>query len=238
MKIFRYLIILATIAPATPYAINTDLAECHYAAANRAWSTLVLDDGQVVEIAVDFEIDKIEVQTNGDSKFTAKTKIENEEFGFIAELSEFEVTETALVEPNKFLKEATCTIAIKSLGTSTSALERRVLEVLGKQRPLMRFRFAGMYRAYWRSPVATINEPIVLEARAAGIMFDHTGAKVPETPDYFCDLKFIIDAPRKRLTVYFSERAGYGGVSGAEKARRQWLKSVTIGDTKTNFDSK
>lgn len=227
MKSFRHLFLIAVLTLVTGCLAGVGETPVSHSAANEVWTTIAFSDGQIAEVAVDFEIEKIEIGPNGESKMILKAKVDGEELGFSAQLSQFQLSETAVLDPDKFDKVKRCTVEIRSLGPPTVALERRVLDEIRGKRVSKQFRFTGVYFATSYDPTVALHWPSVFNAKARGVTFDEKGTQVPEATDFSYDLMFVIDAPRKRLTVYFSERAGYGGASNAAVARQQWLKSIT-----------
>jgi hypothetical protein len=194
----------------------------HFAAliARGEWIELKNEAGRVVEIVADFKIEDMRIDASGTTSFIAKEMFGNEELGFSVALSKPSEGTIQVSGQDRTLPVMRTDFDIRSIGRATERLERRLCTELkvasGGDEPT---RVAGLYSAYCPNIAASPADVAVVRGRSVGISYDKQGKRT--AGDCFA-IKFLIDGPLGRVTVYFHEEGGYGGTALANLARSEW----------------
>jgi len=224
MKYVQILTLLLTLSVATKIRgeINKDVTAFR-SVANTDFATLAWEyDGSIVEVAVDFKIKELEIGKEGEAKMILNASSEKGAVGFAVKISKPQKSKFGLEEPVDILQS---TLTITSIGEPTTALEQ-CLQMYLIRPGRARFRFVGIHEASFTAPAITFDSPAIFYTYFQGTTFDESGKRMSVEVDWFYQMRFIMDLPRNRVTVYFAERGGYGGSSPAASARRTWLESI------------
>lgn len=188
------------------------------------WHTMRSADGHVVEIVVDFRMEKVRIDSKGDLSFVATASIGGQEIGFLGVISK---PKNELEEIGRTGQKARIWrngLEVRTAGASTAKLEQLLANQLNVR---IRngdegYRFVGLYSAVSSYDVTGFGNVDVLLAASVGLTFDETGKTIGGKG---FALQLVLDGPMGRLTVYFSIPPGAGGTSEAYILRREWLES-------------
>jgi len=181
------------------------------------WNVLKDDEGQTVEVAIDFTIKK--KTTNPDESIFLVLSATNNggEVGFsalISKPSDSVIHMQGKKEPAPIMRSE---ITLASTGAPTKALEKCLLLLLNAESyGDESLRVVGIFSAMSQRPNVSFLVPTVLHATDHGLTFDDKGKRV--LGQCFA-ITFIMDIPMNRITAYFSTPAGFGGISTATRVR-------------------
>jgi len=187
------------------------------------WKTLKDEDGHVVEIVADFKIEELKIDLQGTTSFVADAVVDGERIGFSAALSKAHPGTITVLFQDQRAPVMLTDIDVRSVGHITQNLERRLDAELGPS-PVGELprRIVGLYRGYCPDFAASLAGPALVFASGVGITYDEHGKRI--SGNCFA-MKLIVDGPLSRLTAYFHEEAGYGGMAAADRARSKWYES-------------
>lgn len=192
-------------------------------AAYAEWKTLQADDGRVVEVAAEFNIEAFSVAPNGDTAIEARSAEGGNSLGFSVVISTPREGVVAQLGEEATLPILRSDLAIRSIGVSTKNLEEILHSQLGgKGTYESELRVVGLYTATACAFGGSIARPAIFIARDVGLTFDDSGSS---TLGQCFALTIFVDAPMNRLIAYFSLPAGYGGTSAANRRRLQWYET-------------
>ncbi len=187
------------------------------------WKTLRSEDGAVVEIVADFQIEAVSIAPTGEATMTVKSTENGDEVGFSVKITEPKKGEMPQLGKDESVHVFRCDLEIRTAGPSTKRLEELLRHRLhGPTRSDSEARLVGLYSAICSGPFASFASPSIFQASDVGLTFDDSGKTIPG--DCLAVI-LVVDAPMKRLTGYFSNPGGYGGTSAAARARSQWYEA-------------
>jgi hypothetical protein len=185
--------------------------------------TLVLDDVRAVEIMVDFKIEDLRIDGEGNVSLVAKSSENGEAIGFSALISKPRRGERAQMGKDQTLPVVEADITIKSIGAPTTTLQASLDRRLRRNsKDVGRRQLVGLYCATSSFLNAHIAQVAFFQTDDVGITPDEKDST--KTAECF-SMRLVIDGPLERLTAYFSLEAGYGADAPEWVARQQWYKA-------------
>jgi hypothetical protein len=186
------------------------------------WRALKDASGHVVEVVVDFSVENLRIGADGTSAFKARAEVDGAEVSFLVSISKARKGQIAVLSRETEVPIMRVDVDIRSSGASTKNLERRLADQLGMSaRNASSLRIAGPRNGICPLGAASIAQVASIYASDVGLTYTESGEQI--AGECF-DLQLIVDAPTNRITVYFSEPEGYGGISKKDRARNDWFK--------------
>lgn len=184
--------------------------------------TLFSDDGQAVEIMIDFKIEDLRIDAKGTVSLIAKAVENGEAIGFSVVLSSPRKEPMPQMGKDETIPVAAADLTIKSIGAPTAALQASLNRRLRRRPPdVGRRQLVGFYAATSYAGISVAHRTVI-QADDPGITADETDAS--KSAECFF-LNLVIDGPMERVTVYFSLPAGYGASPPEFGARQRWYQS-------------
>jgi len=201
---------LVIAAIAYPFCAITVLAE---------WRTLRGANGNVIEVAVDFQIESMQLKKDREISMVAKTCENGEELGFTLKIGNWKEQTSSSRGKEPPIIFQSCDIEIRSLGLSTKRIDNLLRHKFGSAGQLdPETTIAAPYSGYCM--IAAFNLPTVITANGADLCYD-ASEKLISAESF--GIRLIVDAPMQLLRVYFSVPGGfYGSGSHSDRAREQW----------------
>lgn len=184
---------------------------------------LALEDGRAVEIVVDFKIEDLRIDGEGNVSLVAKSAENGEAIGFSALISKPRRGERAQLGKDETLPVVEADITIKSIGAPTTTLQSFLDRRLRRDSKEVGHRqLAGLYAATSSALNGHLAHVAFLQTHDVGITRDENDST--KTAECF-SMRLVVDGPLERLTAYFSLEPGYGANAPEWVARQQWYKA-------------
>lgn len=184
---------------------------------------LKASDGRIVQIAADFSIEDFQIIQDGKATFKATAVIGGDAVAISITIDKFQVeTVGDAKRGQKEMPIYRAGLDIRSVGAPTERLER-ILNARLSKLDAKQIRITGPYDASSQVLVASpLSSPILISADSINITYNQSGEAVLGA----CfNLELLMDAPLRRLTIYFAE-SGYSGIQYPTRARTEWLDTL------------